>query len=61
MGPTGKPLHKLSAVELRTWAATFRKMAEAATVPDETLGLRKLAEQYEALAREKDKRSATPG
>jgi hypothetical protein len=60
MDPAGKPLHTLTAAELRAWAETFRTMAEAAIVPDETLGLRKLAERYEALATAKDSQAPTP-
>ena len=58
MDPSGKPLHTLTAAELRAWAATFRKMAETAIVRDETLGLRKLAERYEAMAKDRETRAA---
>jgi hypothetical protein len=50
MDPSGKPLHTLTAAELRACAVEYRKMAARATAAGAAESLYKLAEQYEAMA-----------
>ena len=50
-----RPLSERSAAELRAQAADYRHMAETARTADVAIGLRKIADRFDAMADQRER------